>query len=101
MCIRDRSKYTINQGPLTGLAVGGGISAMSNFYSENGGVRIDAPGYATVDAMLSYPVTSKLTATFNVNNLFDRDYLSRVGSTSTFNFYGPSRSMMVGARYDF
>jgi len=51
--------------------------------------------------MLSYPVTSKLTATFNVNNLFDRDYLSRVGSTSTFNFYGPSRSMMVGARYEF
>ncbi|WP_455887763.1 TonB-dependent siderophore receptor [Pseudomonas rustica] len=95
------SKYTISQGPLTGLAIGGGVSAMSNFYAENGGVRIDAPGYATVDAMLSYPVTSKLTATFNVNNLFDRDYLSRVGSTSTFNFYGPSRSMMVGARYDF
>ncbi|MNJ07070.1 Ferripyoverdine receptor precursor [compost metagenome] len=95
------SKYTLSQGPLSGLAVGGGISAMSHFYSENGGVRIDAPGYATVDAMVSYPVTSKLTATLNVNNLFDRDYLSRVGSISTFNFYGPSRSMMVGARYDF
>ncbi|MDD2057444.1 TonB-dependent siderophore receptor [Pseudomonas putida] len=95
------SKYTLSQGPLSGLAIGGGVSAMSHFYSENGGVRIDAPGYATVDAMLSYPVTSKLTATLNVNNLFDRDYLSRVGSISTFNFYGPSRSMMVGARYDF
>lgn len=95
------TKYTLDQGPLQGLAVGGGISAMSDFYAENGGVRIDAPGYATVDALVSYPVTSKLTATLNVNNLFDRDYLSRVGSTSTFNFYGPSRSMMVGARYDF
>ncbi|WP_313298855.1 TonB-dependent siderophore receptor [Pseudomonas sp.] len=95
------SKYTIAQGPLNGLAIGGGVSAMSSFHSENGGVRIDAPGYATVDAMLSYPLTEKLTATFNVNNLFDRDYLSRVGSTSTFNFYGPSRSMLVGARYDF
>lgn len=95
------SKYTISRGALTGLAIGGGVSAMSNFHSENGGVRIDAPGYATVDAMLSYPVTSKLTATVNVNNLFDRDYLSRVGSTSTFNFYGPSRSVLVGARYDF
>ncbi|WP_372242463.1 hypothetical protein [Pseudomonas sp. CM25] len=58
-------------------------------------------GHPWPHAMLSYPVTSKLTATFNVNNLFDRDYLSRVGSTSTFNFYGPSRSMMVGARYEF
>ncbi|MFK3910055.1 TonB-dependent siderophore receptor [Pseudomonas monteilii] len=95
------SKYTLSQGPLEGLAIGGGVSAMSNFHSENGGVRIDAPGYATVDALLSYPVTPKLTATLNVNNLFDRDYLSRVGSTSTFNFYGPSRSMVVGARYDF
>lgn len=64
-------------------------------------MRINAPGYAAVDAMLLYPVTSTLTATFNVNNLFDCDYLSRVGSTSTFNRYGPSRSMMVGARYDF
>ncbi|MBK4992811.1 TonB-dependent receptor [Pseudomonas sp. S37] len=34
------SKYTISQDPLTGLAIGGGISAMSNFYAENGGVRI-------------------------------------------------------------
>ena len=95
------TRYTLDGGPLQGLAIGGGISAMSDFYAENGGVRIDAPGYATVDALLSYPITSKLTATLNVNNLFDRDYLSRVGSTSTFNFYGPSRSMMVGARYDF
>ncbi|WP_312935885.1 TonB-dependent siderophore receptor [Pseudomonas sp.] len=95
------SKYTLDHGPLSGLAVGGGVSAMSDFYAENGGVRIDAPGYATVDAMVSYPVTSKLTASLNVNNLFDRDYLSRVGSTSTFNFYGPSRSVTVGARYDF
>ncbi len=95
------SKYAISQGPLNGLAIGGGVSGMSYFYSENGGVRINAPGYAAVDAMLLYPVSSTLTATFNVNNLFDCDYLSRVGSTSTFNRYGPSRSMMVWARYDF
>ncbi|HDS1745275.1 TonB-dependent receptor [Pseudomonas putida] len=49
----------------------------------------------------NFKEASTLTATFNVNNLFDRDYLSRVGWISTFNFYGPSRSMMVGARYDF
>ncbi|KAJ8136056.1 hypothetical protein OY671_010731, partial [Metschnikowia pulcherrima] len=55
------SKYTISRGPLSGSAIGGGISAMSDFYAENGGVRIDAPGYATVDAMSSYPVTSQST----------------------------------------
>ena len=58
-------------------------------------------GYAVVDAKLSYPLTPKLTATFDVNNVFDREYYSRVGSTTTFNFYGPSRTFLVGARYEF
>ncbi|MFP3498679.1 TonB-dependent receptor, partial [Pseudomonas sp. SIMBA_059] len=95
------SKYTISQGPLTGLAIGGGVSAMSSFYSENGGVRIDAPGYATVDAMLSYPVTSKLTATFNVNNLFDKKYLSALDTTFYSGYYGEPRNVMVTTRWDF
>ncbi|WP_263261282.1 TonB-dependent siderophore receptor [Pseudomonas sp. RIT-PI-S] len=95
------SKYTLDAGLLSGLSVGGGITGMSDFYSESNNIRVSAPGYATVDAKLAYPVTKKLTATLDVNNLFDRDYYSRVGSVSTFNFYGPSRSLTVGARYDF
>ena len=54
-----------------------------------------------MDAKFSYPVTKQLTATLDVNNLLDKEYWSRVGSVSTFNFQGPSRSVMVGARYDF
>ena len=46
-------------------------------------------------------ITDKLTGTFDVNNLLDRKYVSRVGSVGTFNFYGPSRSFTVGARYEF
>ncbi|KTS74640.1 TonB-dependent receptor [Pseudomonas oryzihabitans] len=97
------TKYTLAGGPLTGLSIGGGVTAMSDFSQTNqtSGVTISAPGYATVDAKLAYPVTKQLTATLDVNNLLDKDYWSRVGSVSTFNFQGPSRSVMVGARYDF
>ncbi|WP_225775501.1 TonB-dependent siderophore receptor [Pseudomonas sp. Marseille-Q5115] len=95
------TKYTLDAGLLSGLSVGGGITGMSDFYMESNNIKVAAPGYATVDAKLSYPVTKQLTATLDVNNLFDREYYSRVGSVSTFNFTGPSRSMTVGARYDF
>lgn len=94
-------KYTFSGGDLSGLSIGSGITAMSDFYYERSGTRIDAPGYAVVDAKLAYQITPKLKATLDVNNLFDREYYSRVGSVATFNFYGPSRSVMAGLRYDF
>jgi len=92
------SNYELQGGPLAGLGLGTGITGMSHFQTSTG---IEAPGYAVVDAKLSYPLTPKLTATFDVNNVFDREYYSRVGSTTTFNFYGPSRTFLVGARYEF
>lgn len=96
------TQYTLPSGTLRGLGIGGGVTAMSDYYIErSGSPRISAPGYAVVDAKLSYPVTEKLTATLDVNNLLDRKYYSRVGSVGTFNFYGPSRSFTVGARYAF
>lgn len=96
------TQYTLPGGSLRGLGIGGGVTAMSDFHIERAGSpRLSAPGYAVVDAKLSYPVTEQLTATFDVNNLLDRKYYSRVGSVGTFNFYGPSRSFSVGARYQF
>ncbi|MGN5594616.1 TonB-dependent siderophore receptor [Stutzerimonas nitrititolerans] len=92
------SNYELQGGPLAGLGLGTGITGVSHFETSTG---IEAPGYAVVDAKLSYPLTPKLTATFDVNNVFDREYYSRVGSTTTFNFYGPSRTFLVGACYEF
>lgn len=93
--------YTLDGGALRGLGIGGGVTAMSDFSVTRNNVTLSAPGYAVVDAKLSYPITDKLTATFDANNLLDRKYYSRVGSVGTFNFYGPSRSFTVGARYAF
>jgi len=95
------TKYTLAGGPLTGLSLGAGVTAMSDFSQTNNNVTVSAPGYAIVDAKFAYPVTKQLTATLDVNNLLDKEYWSRVGSVSTFNFQGPSRSVIVGARYDF
>ncbi len=92
------SNYELQGGPLAGLGLGTGITGMSHFQTATG---IEAPGYAVVDAKLSYPLTPKLTATFDINNVFDRKYYSRVGGYNTFNFYGPSRTFLVGARYEF
>ncbi len=93
--------YTLDGGALNGLGIGGGVTAMSDFSVTRNNVTLSAPGYAVVDAKLSYPITDKLTATLDANNLLDRKYYSRVGSVGTFNFYGPSRSFTVGARYAF
>lgn len=92
------SKYTLQAGPLEGLGIGAGVTGMSRFQTSTG---IEAPGYAVADAKLSYPITEKLTGTFDVNNIFDREYYSRVGAATTFNFYGPARTFLVGARYEF
>ncbi|EGH01682.1 MULTISPECIES: TonB-dependent siderophore receptor [Pseudomonas syringae group genomosp. 2] len=94
------NKYTIVGGPLEGLAIGSGVTAMSHFYMDTSTYRVAAPGYATVDAKLSYPITKKLTATLDATNLLNRDYYSRVGSAATFNFLGQSRAVSVGARYE-
>ncbi|WP_280124747.1 TonB-dependent siderophore receptor [Pseudomonas amygdali] len=94
------NKYTIVGGPLEGLAIGSGVTAMSHFYMDTSTYRVAAPGYATVDAKLSYPITKKLTATLDATNLLNRDYYSRVGSAATFNFLGQSRAVSGGARYE-
>lgn len=96
------TKYTLPGGTLRGLGIGAGVTSLSGFHVERAGSpRLSAPGYAVVDAKLSYPITDKLTGTLDVNNLLDRKYYSRVGSIGTYNFYGPSRSFSVGARYEF
>ncbi|ADZ90323.1 TonB-dependent siderophore receptor [Marinomonas mediterranea] len=94
-------KYTIENGMLSGTAVGVGVTAMSKFYLERRGTKIKAPSYEVVDASISKDVTENLTLSFKANNLFDKKYYSRVGSVATFNFYGPSRNVLAKATYRF
>lgn len=70
------STYTIPDGALRDLTLGGGVTLRSrrqgNFAND-----FQLPGYAVVDAMARYPVTiggTTVTAQMNIDNLFDKTY---------------------------
>ncbi|WP_460750286.1 TonB-dependent siderophore receptor [Marinomonas epiphytica] len=84
---------------LNNMTVGAGLTAVSDFATSDGSVK--GAGYATVDASVSKQINDNLKVSFNINNLFDTKYYARVGATSTFNFYGPSRNFMANATYSF
>lgn len=81
-----------------GLAIGGGVNAMSGITSSAG---MHAGGYATFDAMAAYRFTPKLKLQINADNIFNRHYYARVGSESTFNIPGSERSLTANLRYSF
>ena len=80
------------------LTLGGGVNAMSHIQSSAG---VRGAGYATFDLMAAYRITPKLQFQLNVDNLFDRNYYTRVGSVNTFNIPGAERSITANLRYDF
>ncbi|WP_136475751.1 TonB-dependent siderophore receptor [Pseudomonas sp. DG56-2] len=92
--------YTM-RGIGNGLAVGGGANWQSEIYSNNQGpnrVRFTQGDYAVVDLMARYPITRQLSATANVNNLFDKEYYTNTAGSS---YYGTPRNATVGLKYDF
>ena len=80
--------YDITQGAMQGWSVGGRLTAMSDFSSRG----IEAPGYGIVDLMVAKDIGHDTTLRLGVDNAFDKDYYSRVGSTSVFNFRGAPRT---------
>lgn len=56
--------------------------------------------YWLVDLMARYQVTEHLSATVNVNNLFDKAYYTNIGFYDSA-YYGEPRNFMVTARWDF
>ncbi|WP_205599786.1 hypothetical protein, partial [Arhodomonas sp. KWT] len=45
--------------------------------------------------------TRRLSAQVNLNNVFDRDYYTRVGGVNTFNMVGQPFNVVASLRYDF
>ena len=50
--------------------------------------------------MARYQITENLSATFNVNNLFDKAYFTNIGFYD-FAYYGNPRNVMVTTHWDF
>lgn len=81
-------------GELDKLTVGGGV----NWQSETGyalSYATTQSSYALANLMARYQITPALSATVNVNNLFDKEYLT----TTAAGLYGAPRNFMTTLRY--
>lgn len=88
--------------------IGGGVSAQSAIFSEGGrpSVRVAQGGYAVWNARVGYRFDKTWSASLNVNNLFDREYYQRLGSSgfgpaSFGNVYGDPRNATLAVRASF
>ena len=80
------------------LSVGGGPRFMDKRYGNNTNTRY-VEKYWTLDAMASYPVTSKMDLRLNLYNLNNAYYFDRLGGGHL--IPGASRSVMVSTAFHF
>lgn len=56
--------------------------------------------YWLVDVMARYQVTESVSATVNVNNVFDKKYYTNIGFYNSA-YYGDPRNVMLTTRWSF
>jgi outer membrane receptor for ferric coprogen and ferric-rhodotorulic acid len=94
------------KGPLDRWTIGGGArwqnKSWQNIYNRPKSRYEDftQEAYWLVDVMARYQVTDNLSATLNVNNLFDKYYYTNIGFYNTA-YYGDPRNVMLTTRWDF
>ena len=90
-------------GDLKDLNVGGNLTWQGSTYSElDSSIKTEAKegSFAVVGLMARYDISKNLSASVNLNNVFDREYLSGYGLYSTY-YYGDPRNLMLGIKYRF
>ncbi|HGY9620103.1 TPA: TonB-dependent siderophore receptor [Pseudomonas putida] len=93
-------------GELDRLTVGGGMNWQSGTHftaapAELGTVKAKQGQFAVFNLMGRFQITDQLSTTLNVNNLFDKKYLSALDTTFYSGYYGEPRNVMVTTRWDF
>lgn len=96
--------YTTYQlpGKLNRLTLGGGLDWQSRMYQDATGparrkIQVQQGSYALVNLMANYTFSDRLSATLNVNNLFDKKYYSQIGFYNQ-GWYGAPRNVMLSLR---
>lgn len=93
-------------GDLDKITIGGGArwqnKAWQQIWNSPKGVNEDITqqSYWVVDLMTRYQLTKNLSATVNLNNIFDKYYYTNVGFYNSA-IYGEPRNVMVTTRWDF
>jgi len=94
------------QGSLDKLTLGGGARwqgqawQVLNNRAKGTDEEFSQDAYWLVDVMGRYQFTDHLSATVNVNNLFDKYYYTNIGFYNS-SYYGDPRNVMLTTRYDF
>jgi len=83
-----------------GFSVGVGTQYVDSRYNNNNrSTRQEAPDFTIVNAMASYAMNENVTFQLNVDNLFDEDYIDRVGGGHF--VPGQGRSAILSATLNF
>ncbi|KRP54676.1 ligand-gated channel [Pseudomonas poae] len=94
------------KGNLDKLTVGGGarwqsVGWQDIYNSPRGGYEeFSQKAYWLVDAMARYQFTKNVSATLNINNVFDKSYYTNIGFYNSA-AYGEPRNFMLSTRWDF
>ncbi|MDH4847051.1 TonB-dependent receptor [Pseudomonas sp. BN505] len=89
------------QGDWNKLTIGGGASwnSSSSLSYVRLNTRVTQDDYTVASLMARYQINDNLSATLNVNNLFDEKYYA--GMAGSYAHYGAPRNTMLNLRYDF
>lgn len=90
---------------LAGLTLGGGVNWQDDIYTVAtnplGNLeRVEQGGYALVNVMARYDITTNLSAQLNINNLFDKTYYTMFDAFDQMT-YGTPRNSTLRLTYKF
>lgn len=88
-------------GELSAWKVGGGVRAQSDIFSRSGQMEASQSGYAVYNAMVDYRFDDNYSVQLNANNLFDKHYYKKIGTSFTSYYYGDPRNVSVTLRGTF
>ena len=94
-------------GELNKLTLGGGanwqsgISLTDTPWFVGSKIKATQDDYAVFNAMGRYQFDDNLSATLNVNNLFDKKYISSMDTNFYGGYYGDPRNVMITTKYQF
>lgn len=83
-------------GALANWTIGGGVIAQSRVHWND---RVQQGSYAIVSARLGYRIDKRASVSLDIDNLFDRVYLTELYDGSYYNIYGRPRSARLTFSY--
>ncbi|KRC23928.1 TonB-dependent siderophore receptor [Acidovorax sp. Root217] len=94
--------YRLGGSTLQGLTVGAATRWQSETSTRNDAATLAQKSYWLVDLMARYQVNRHLSVGANINNLFDKKYLSGVTNFSSLHYtWGAPRSFHLNMRHSF